>query len=177
MQPGISVRNNFPWGGTTLSHIQPRRSPPPGLVQTLNRQGSTFQLCLSSSAKTTMMKNYCVYLVKTYTMCNSVHEENWNKNPKHYIWNAGRIWDFWTFKWLISQLLKRTLILTKDFCVQCFNEQGILFFGEWDRLICGLDFVSSQQEEGKWRAGLSHYYWATPQPTTLKWTLSYKDLS
>lgn len=174
MQPGISIRNSFPWGGTTL---QAWRSPPPGLVQTLNREGSTFLLCLSSSAKTKMMKNYCVYAVKSYTtMCNSVHQENRKKKSQTQIWNARRIWDFWTFKGLISQLLKRTLIQTKDFCMQFFNEQGILFIGKWDRLICGLDFVSSQQEEGKWRAGLSHYYWLTPQATTLKWTL-YEDLS
>lgn len=33
-------------------------------AKTLNREGSIFQLCLSSSAKTPMMKNYRVYRIK-----------------------------------------------------------------------------------------------------------------
>lgn len=68
------------------------------------------------------MKNYYVYLIKSYTIiCNYIHQNSQNKTHKSYIKVAGRIQSFWTFKCLISQAFKSLLIQARDFCVQFVN--------------------------------------------------------
>lgn len=51
-------------------------------ANTLNMEEGTFQLCSSSSSKTKLMKNYYVYLIKSYTiMRNSINQKSQNKTP------------------------------------------------------------------------------------------------
>lgn len=83
-QPGDGVRNSFPTGGTTSLRTEARGSPPQGLVSPKDTQrGGRHISALSSSAKTKLMKNYYVYLIKSYTVTRSyIHQKKPKQNPQ-----------------------------------------------------------------------------------------------